>query len=454
MSQDIQEEKQQINSKIEHARERIVDLENDLRLADGEYNELLKEQQKYFLLSEIADRLDKLQKVGGAALFWGKDFNETDSSKHYERINNQVINYEDQLQTIHNKRESLKDDIQTVLAQIDYLEEEIIILNERAEERDHQFVIEREMTVEPYRVMEMPWNKRSEDERLFRKVLLVTLLVSLLLGLLIPMWNLPIPEKPDVIEVPERLAKLIVEKQPPPPPPKPVEQKKPEELKPKEKRPRKEAPKPKTKAAKVARKKAESTGLLAFKDDFADLMDVTDEAKLGTKARIKSAGQKQRKATRSLVTAMATGSSKGINTSSLSRNVGGGGKGMKGVEFSRIESAIGTEFSGEERPLSEGPGPSRTDEEIQIVFDRYKAALYRIYNRELRKNPGLQGKLVLRITIQPDGSVSMCKLESSDMKAPELEKKIVARVKLFNFGKKDGVPPLTILYPIDFLPAS
>ena len=28
--------------------------------------------------------------------------------------------------------------------------------------------------------------------------------------------------------------------------------------------------------------------------------------------------------------------------------------------------------------------PGRTDEEIQIVFDRYKAALYRLYNKELR----------------------------------------------------------------------
>jgi hypothetical protein len=31
--------------------------------------------------------------------------------------------------------------------------------------------------------------------------------------------------------------------------------------------------------------------------------------------------------------------------------------------------------------------------------------------------------------------------------------KIVARVKRFNFGPKDDVPKITILYPIDFLPA-
>ena len=115
---------------------------------------------------------------------------------------------------------------------------------------------------------------------------------------------------------------------------------------------------------------------------------------------------------------------------------------------------IGTDFDGEESPLSGGPGPSRTDEEIQIVFDRYKAALYRIYNRELRKNPTLQGKMVLRITIEPDGKVSASAVDSSDMDSPDLDKKIAARVRKFNFGAKEGVPAITILYPIDFLPAS
>jgi len=151
---------------------------------------------------------------------------------------------------------------------------------------------------------------------------------------------------------------------------------------------------------------------------------------------------------------LSEGSSGGINTAALSRDVGGTGGSLEGVEFSRVESAIGSDFFGEERPLSDGPGPSRTDEEIQIVFDRYKAALYRIYNRELRRNPTLQGKVVLRLTIEPDGSVSSCKIDSSDMQAPALESKIVARVEKFNFGPKEGVPAITILYPIDFLPAS
>nr|WP_243760273.1 AgmX/PglI C-terminal domain-containing protein [Aestuariicella hydrocarbonica] len=108
----------------------------------------------------------------------------------------------------------------------------------------------------------------------------------------------------------------------------------------------------------------------------------------------------------------------------------------------------------DDRPLSDGVGPSRTDEEIQIVFDRYKATLYRIYNLELRKDPMLKGKMVLRITIEPNGAVSFAAVESTNMNSQQLVSGVLNRVKRFNFGPKEGVPTVTILYPIDFLPAA
>jgi hypothetical protein len=62
--------------------------------------------------------------------------------------------------------------------------------------------------------------------------------------------------------------------------------------------------------------------------------------------------------------------------------------------------------------------------------------------------------MVLQLTIEPDGSVSMCKLQSSDMDAPALADQVVSRVLTINFGAKEGVAALTIVYPIDFLPAA
>jgi hypothetical protein len=162
-----------------------------------------------------------------------------------------------------------------------------------------------------------------------------------------------------------------------------------------------------------------------------------------------------------MLTSNTPGSSGGINLAALSRNVGGGGGtgpggggGMQGVQVGRASSSIAS-IGGGGRPLAgDGPGASRTDEDIQIVFDRYKASFYRLYNRELRKDPTLQGQMVLRLTIEPDGSVSMCKLQSTDMDAPDLAAQVVSRVRTINFGAKEGVRALTIVYPIDFLPAA
>jgi hypothetical protein len=40
---------------------------------------------------------------------------------------------------------------------------------------------------------------------------------------------------------------------------------------------------------------------------------------------------------------------------------------------------------------------------------------------------------------------------SSELHSPELENKLVARVKLFDFGAKD-VNPMQTTFPLDFLP--
>jgi hypothetical protein len=61
---------------------------------------------------------------------------------------------------------------------------------------------------------------------------------------------------------------------------------------------------------------------------------------------------------------------------------------------------------------------------------------------------------VLRLTIEPDGSVSMCTLQSSDMGAPVLADEVVNRVLTFDFGAKTDIVAMTIIYPIDVLPTA
>ena len=202
-------------------------------------------------------------------------------------------------------------------------------------------------------------------------------------------------------------------------------------------------------------------GILAFKETFASLAEDQIAPRLGADARYSAADEVGHSSSRSVLTTNTPGSSGGINVASLNRSVGGGGggggigRGGAGMSIGRATSPIASIGGGTDRPKARGgPGAARTDEEIQIVFDRYKASFYRLYNRELRNNPTLKGQMVLRLTIEPDGSVSMCVLHSSDMNDPDLAAQVVDRVKTINFGAKEGVQAVTITYPIDFLPAA
>ena len=258
----------------------------------------------------------------------------------------------------------------------------------------------------------------------------------MLLALVFPMIDLPLPDADEIVELPDRIVRMMIKERPRPPTPAREElQPKPEEQKLAQQPVEKEKPKPvvtdEVQPEAVAAAPAEpqpEQGILAFRDKLAAIKESRVSDRIGVKhvnaADDNAAGRPER----SMLTTNSPGSSGGINAA-LSRNAssgGGGGGGMKGVPVGRATSAIAAIGGGSDRPKARsGPGLSRTDEEIQIVFDRYKASFYRLYNRELRNDPTLKGQMVLRLTIEPDGSVSMCMLQSSDMNAPELSAQVV-----------------------------
>ena len=82
---------------------------------------------------------------------------------------------------------------------------------------------------------------------------------------------------------------------------------------------------------------------------------------------------------------------------------------------------------------------------------RTKGAIFAIYNRALRHDPSLQGKVVLELQIDPTGHVLDCRVVSSELPDQSLMDKIVSRIRMFDFGKKD-VGTTTISYPVQFLP--
>jgi periplasmic protein TonB len=360
-----------------------------------------------------------------------------------------------------------------------------------------------------FRAPVLPWSLVIEDEKRFKRILRTVLGALALLCLVLLLMPKPVVDRAAPVEVPPRLAKLVIEQRemPKPPAPKaaadkaPVAQK--EAAKPDQAKP--EAPTPKPEPAhtaavpaarnpvpnkppgenlEAARRKAAGVGLLAMKSDLNQLAAVPVAVQLnqdikpgkgigagvgvgvgmGTEAGIP---------TRALITSNATNGSGGINTAGYSRDTGGGGLGGKGTTL--VEGTIGggggggpgggLGVGGRGNGAGNGTGgsggtltkggsgkASRPIEEVRLVFERNKGAIYAIYNRALRDDPTLQGKVVLKLTISPSGQVTDLKLVSSELKADELERKLLARIRQFEFGAKD-VATLEVNWPVDFLPS-
>lgn len=295
-----------------------------------------------------------------------------------------------------------------------------------------------------YREFDLPWASPQEDAERFRKILLWTLVSTVLLAIVIPL--LPLPERSElpVEEVPERLAKLMIEQRKPPPPPKPQETPKPDS---------KPIAKPDVKPVdrqRQARERAAVAGLLPFKDELAELRDnsMVDVA-VARRPLTNAAGAGE--TSRSVITSnVGRRTSGGINTAGLSRGISGGGGNLQG----RATTQVGGGLGDGPRAVRSGSGQkaSRSREEIELVFDKNKGAIYALYTRALRDNPALQGKVVLELTIAPWGEVTNVRVISSELNDQELERKLIARVKLFRFEDRD-VEAVTTTKPIDFFPA-
>jgi periplasmic protein TonB len=347
------------------------------------------------------------------------------------------------------------------------------------------------------------WLQSEQLEQRFRRLRLQLLALVLLLSLL--MYFLPVPEiphlTPDVPALPVRLA-LPLPKKPVPPPapvakpepaaPAPLPAQKAAPLPPKPLV--KEAPRPVTDTrpgsappGPSARDRANAAGISDLASALSSLHDSSAASKAITgradmtgppnpnfTSDLNGGQDKGPGSERALITARAGEGSGGINTAGLSRGTGGGGLAGRGTTqvagYGGGGSGSGPGLgsgtgrggggggngngtgSGAGSGSGSGSGGSRSREEIEMVFDQNKGAIYALYNRALRVNPSLRGKMVLRLTIMPNGVVTECSVVSSELDAPEFQHQLEERVKLFRFQAKD-VAPVTTTKPLDFFPS-
>ena len=297
-----------------------------------------------------------------------------------------------------------------------------------------------------YRHFELPWEPDLQEQRRLRRYVGVGLALFLVLGVVVPLLDLPAPKLTPQEVVPQRLARIMLQEKPKPPPPKPVELPKPQlQAKPTEQ------PKPVDPTIK-AREKAEKS-MRQFKDAFADLRQSLAVEPVSQPRNLTGAVGQDAKAERSLIASKVGSGSAGVASTSSSRGFGAGAGSLTVHETTTVSSRVAAIAAGGTATRSGVSGKaSRSPEEIELVFDRNKGAIYALYGRALRERPELQGKMVLEFTIAPSGEVTACRVVSSELQDPELERKIVARVKQIRFESRD-VEAMTTTKPIEFFPA-
>jgi protein TonB len=359
-----------------------------------------------------------------------------------------------------------------------------------------------------FRAPVLAWSASPDDDARFRRIQQRVLGVCLLLALILPWVPAKKPDPTQVQELPPRLVKLLLEREPvplPKPETKPLVDAakpavtEPTAAKPQPQRPEKSQPLPKAVAPEArnpiqgkppgevldgVRRKAAGVGLLAMKNELAELrgaplavqlqQDIKAGPGVGTGVGVGvGAGAEPGLPARSLITSNVAGGSGGINTTAYSRDTGGGG--LAGRATTLVEGKPGGGGGGGpgEGGARNGTGPaggrgangpggtlqrggsgkaSRSIEEIKLVFERNKGAIYAIYNRALREEPSLQGKVVVELKIAPSGEVIDCRIVSSELNANELERKLLARIRQFDFGSKN-VDQMVVTWPVDFLPS-
>ncbi len=107
-----------------------------------------------------------------------------------------------------------------------------------------------------------------------------------------------------------------------------------------------------------------------------------------------------------------------------------------------------------EEEIEEGKA-GRTSSDIRRIVASYLGGLRYLYNKELRKDPALRGKLIIRFEISPSGRVSSTQLINSSLGSPPLEKAIMSSIRKWKFPRipeKNGFVKVT--YPFVFLPPS
>ena len=301
------------------------------------------------------------------------------------------------------------------------------------EQLSYEWTIEREIDEMPRKALLMPWTRSGEDDKRFRKSARARAAVR------DAVQRDRFADRPAAADrrrrraVPQRVVRLLMEERPKPPAPTRESEPKPKV--------QKLAKKPVEKPVQAREGRAEGRGAGA-EGAGSERTRAFSRSASKLAARQGRSGRRRRSARRRASTTPTTtrrpraaldadDERAGLERRHQSRVAQprhgrrqrqGRRHGRRAGRRARRSAIAAVGTPGGDRPLSgDGAAAGRTDEEIQIVFDRYKSALYRLYNKELRKRSDAAG---------PDGAaahdragrqrVVVRAASRRDMNAPEL----------------------------------
>ena len=91
----------------------------------------------------------------------------------------------------------------------------------------------------------------------------------------------------------------------------------------------------------------------------------------------------------------------------------------------------------------------RSEDSVRRVMLNYTGRLTYIYNKYLKQQPDLGGKMVVEVVIAARGAVSSVKLISSSLNKPEFEREILNFVRKWKYEAIDE-GTVTVTYPLVF----
>jgi len=299
----------------------------------------------------------------------------------------------------------------------------------------------------------------NQQDKTFLRILSILLVVYLIFAFVVPLLEQVEVPREVKEQVPPQLAKIILQEKQLPLPEKIKEPEiiKPEEIKeelkeqPEEKAPEKPIEQPKM-TREAARKKAKTSGLAAMKDELFSMREAFDVVP-AEKTKLEQKVSEEVKVKRKLLAGAVNKQSEGLTASSVSRTVASDELTTKNTQQIRLaeEEVLATEGAiAEEDALSAQAG-QRTEISLRRTLEANKSRLYALYNRALRKDPFLKGKVLFEIEIQPNGTISRVDIKSSGLNNAKLERQLKVILRSISFPEED-VALMTTIWAIEFLP--